>query len=181
MVKTGQSPKGKTLRERSVFVYLPSEEMANNWKGLSKKTGCSISKFVTEHVENSLRQEDEKGQYQSRRELIEELRLAKEKREELEKHCKMLEMVINQLEKELQTYRMKPWVDENYRGLMKADTKLIKELQKRREIRKEMLYSVMKVDPSDKTAVKALDSMIKALELFGLIKDLGGKWTWIQK
>ena len=180
MVKIRESQKGKTLRERSIFVYLESEENARKWKELSKKAGTSISKFVIEHVENSLRQDDEKSQHQSRKEIVDELRLEKEKREELEKRCRMLEVVVDRYEKELQTYRMKPWADENYRGLMKVDTRLIKEFQKRKEIRKEMVYSIMKVDPSDKTAVNALDSMIKTMELLSRIKDLGGKWIWIQ-
>ena len=172
--------KGKILKESAIYVY-PSQTMAKEWKTLAEKAGCTITKFVIEHVTNSLRQEDEKSQYQSRREILEEFRLEKEKREELEKRCRMFEIVVDRLEQELQTYRMKPWVDENYRGLMKTDTRLIKEFQKRREIRKEMVYSIMKVDPSNKTLGKALESMIKTMERLGVIKDLGGKWIWIQK
>ena len=50
------------LRDRSTYVYLPSEEMAEEWKDRARKTGVSISEFVFEHVANSLRQEEGEAQ-----------------------------------------------------------------------------------------------------------------------
>jgi hypothetical protein len=179
MVEIGKGPKGKTLRERSVFVYLPSEEMTKNWKELSDKAGCSISKFVIEHVENSLRQEDEKDDYIPRVELLDELRRIKEENQELQKQKKQLDIVIERHEKDLQTYQMKQWTDENYLGRSKYNIKLIREFQKRKEIRKEMLLGLMNVDPLKKDHVKALNAIIEDLEKLDFIKDMGGKWRWL--
>jgi hypothetical protein len=47
----------------------PSLETAENWKRRAEKAGVSISKFVIERVEDSIRREGEEG-YISRAELI---------------------------------------------------------------------------------------------------------------
>jgi hypothetical protein len=49
--------KTETIKQRAIYVYLPSQEMVDRWKKLAKEHGTSISKFVAENVENSLRQE----------------------------------------------------------------------------------------------------------------------------
>jgi hypothetical protein len=54
VVKTGQ------LTNRAIYVYLPTVQMADEWKSLADKAKISISKFVIEHVDNSLNQEKDK-------------------------------------------------------------------------------------------------------------------------
>ena len=53
--------KSATIKKRAIFCYLPTFEMVDKWKGLADGLGVSISKFVIEHVENSLRQKKEKA------------------------------------------------------------------------------------------------------------------------
>jgi hypothetical protein len=43
--------KTKTIRERTINVYLPSVELVNEWKSAAKKSGVSVSQFVLEAVE----------------------------------------------------------------------------------------------------------------------------------
>ncbi|MCX6670449.1 MAG: hypothetical protein NTX92_00820, partial [Euryarchaeota archaeon] len=62
-----------------------------NWKNLAEKSGSSISKFVIEHVENSLRQEGNKEGYTSRAELLDQMRQVKEENRELHKKNMMLD------------------------------------------------------------------------------------------
>lgn len=51
--------KNKRLTDRAIYVYLPTVEMADGWKLKADKSSISISKFVLEHVENSLKQEED--------------------------------------------------------------------------------------------------------------------------
>jgi hypothetical protein len=44
--------KNKQLTDRAIYVYLPTVEMADEWKSRADKSKLSISKFVLEHVEN---------------------------------------------------------------------------------------------------------------------------------
>jgi hypothetical protein len=64
--------KTEPLKERSIYVYLPSERMVEEWKKRAKKQGVSISKFVVKHVENSLQQEEDSA-YKPRGELLKEI------------------------------------------------------------------------------------------------------------
>ncbi len=58
--------KTKTIKDRSIYVYLPSEEMARRWKDQADRNGISVSKFVTDRVEDSLRREEGEEGYASR-------------------------------------------------------------------------------------------------------------------
>ncbi|MEM2905849.1 MAG: hypothetical protein QW057_02075 [Candidatus Bathyarchaeia archaeon] len=44
------------------------------WKGSAEKSGVSISKFVVEHVKNSLKQEEGEEGYAPRAELLKKLK-----------------------------------------------------------------------------------------------------------
>ncbi|MFQ6061247.1 MAG: hypothetical protein ACE5KV_08170 [Thermoplasmata archaeon] len=56
--------KTETIKERAFYAYLPSIDYADRWKKLANKHGSPISRFVVEHGESSLRQE-ENGFYES--------------------------------------------------------------------------------------------------------------------
>jgi hypothetical protein len=51
----------KTIKERAIYVYLPSLEMARDWKSKAESAGASVSKFVIDRVEDSLRREEGEG------------------------------------------------------------------------------------------------------------------------
>jgi uncharacterized protein (DUF849 family) len=55
-----EKPKRKTetIKDRAIYVYLPSFEMVEDWKSRAEKSRVSISKFVIERVEDSLRSEE---------------------------------------------------------------------------------------------------------------------------
>ena len=38
--------KTETIKQRAIYVYLPSIEMVKRWKELAKSQGASISRFV---------------------------------------------------------------------------------------------------------------------------------------
>jgi hypothetical protein len=43
------------LKQRSIYLYLPSTKMAEDWKTRAEKQNLSVSKFVVEHVLDSIR------------------------------------------------------------------------------------------------------------------------------
>ena len=69
--------KTKTIKARAVYVYLPSVEQKERWSEYAKQQGVSISKFVVEHVEDSLSQVEDSS-YKSSGELWTEVRELKE-------------------------------------------------------------------------------------------------------
>jgi len=52
-------PRSRTadIKERAVFVYLPSVEMAERWKSAARKRNHTLSGFIIETVESSLSDE----------------------------------------------------------------------------------------------------------------------------
>jgi len=65
----GRPRKTETYVKRSIRVYLPDMTMVNEWKALAKGSDQSISKFVIERVEDSIRKNGE-GSRHSRKDLI---------------------------------------------------------------------------------------------------------------
>jgi len=51
----------ETIKQRAIYVCVPSIEQKERRQRYAEKQGISISKFVVEYVENSLRPEEEHG------------------------------------------------------------------------------------------------------------------------
>ncbi len=56
MAKKGRD-KTKTIKQRAIYIYLPSLDMTEDWKSRAKEQETSISKFVIERVEESISRE----------------------------------------------------------------------------------------------------------------------------
>ena len=171
--------KSATIKKRAVFCYLPTFAMVDKWKGLAKDAGVSISKFVIEHVENSLRQEEGKADYESRLDLIEKNKMLQEENLDLQKRCKMLDTVVDRLEGELREYRVKPFIDEDFVGVRQYQDDLIDLFKRRGVVRKDEILASLGIDPSETALVKGIGKQISGLEKYGIIKDVGAKWKWI--
>ena len=172
--------KTDTIKERAIYVYLPSVEMVEKWKDLAKKSGLSISKFVIEHVENSLNQEgDEKDIYGSRTELIKQIRELKEENAKLRKRNEMLDRVIERLEEENKKYRSLPFLEEIFYGIREYEQNLIKLFKERKELRKGDVLELLGISPmKDPDITKGINKQLENLERYGLIEDKGRVWKW---
>ena len=177
---TKKEYKTDTVKKRSLYVYLPSMEMTDRWKRLAQKSGLSISKFIIEHVENSIKQEEDKKTYTPRAELLKTIGELKEENKKLRRRNKMLDTVIERLEEELRIYRAEPFIEEQFEGIRKYEEDLIKLFRERGEIKKEDLLEALGIKPNERDAVKGINRQIENLERYGLIKSTRGKWKWNQ-
>jgi len=171
--------KTDTIKERAIYVYLPSIEMVQKWKELAEKSGLSISKFVVEHVENSLNQEEDSGIYGSRVELIKQIRELKEENVKLRRRSEMLDRVIERLEEENRKYRNLPFLEEKFYGIREYEQNLIKLFKEKKEIRKGDVLELLGIDPmKEPNTVKGINRQLENLERYGLIEDKGKVWKW---
>jgi hypothetical protein len=170
--------KTETIKQRLIYVYLPSEDMLNQWKELSTKSGLSMSKFVIEHVNNSLHQEDNKDGYASRAIMLDEIKNLKDESKKKSKTIKMLDTLVERLEKEVRDYRSKPFLTEDYTGVRQYEKELIELLRDRREVRKEEILEHLGISPLDSNTVKSIMRQMENLERYGLVKDIGSFWRW---
>jgi len=176
----GDTPRHKTetIKERAVYVYLPSLEMVEDWKRRAEKGGVSISKFVIERVEESIRREEGEEGYLSRAELIKRLRDTEEELKKERNENRFLKRLVKNLDNELRRYRAQPFLEEAFEGVRRFDKDLIELLRKGGSYTQEQILAHLNIDPSDSDLVKAVSKQLEALESYGLLEYKGRGWRW---
>ena len=169
--------KTETIKQRAIYVYLPSQEMTSRWKDMAEKQGVSISKFVAEHVENSLRKED--SDYLSRTFLLDENRKLNENLEEKEKRIRHLEILVEKLEEDLRRYRAQMFLDEGYSGIRRYDRKLVDVLREPGVHGNDEILSRLGVKPHEHEAIKAVSRQLENLQSYGLVRATPRGWEWV--
>jgi len=170
--------KTRTIKDRAIYVYLPSLEMVEDWKQRAEKAGMSISRFVVERVEESIRREEGEEGYLSRAELIKRLRDAEEELKKLRNENRLLKKLAENLDNELRRYRAQPFLEESFEGVRKFDKDLIELLRKGGSYTQEQILAHLNIDPLDTDLVKGLSRQLEALEGYGLVEYKGRGWRW---
>ena len=167
----------ETIKERAIYVYLPSVEQKKKWQRHAEELGVSISKFVIEYVENSLRKEEEPS-YKSRSELWKENSELRQQVKDLARKRRLLEKVADRLEQELRRYRAKPFLEEEFEGMRRYETELVDLLKSRDILTADQIFSHLGIDPSEYDVVKAISKQLENLEAYGLVKSSPRGWKW---
>jgi ribosomal protein L16 Arg81 hydroxylase len=172
---------GKTdsIKQRSIYVYLPSVELVKDWKAKAKKSSASISRFVIEHVTNSLRQEEGEEAYKSRAELLQQIREKDEQIEKLTRENEIVKLALERVENELERYRAAPFLEEDFKGIRRYDRRLIELLKKGEAVDSDHLLHILKINPRDTPLVKAISNQLGNLEAYGLIEKTRRGWKWV--
>ena len=170
--------KTETIKDRAIYVYLPSLEMVEDWKQRAEKGGVSISKFVIERVEESIRREEGEEGYLSRAELIKKLRDAEEELKKARNENRLLKKLAENLDNELRRYRAQPFLEEAFEGVRRFDRDIIELLRRGGSYPQEQVLAHLNIDPSDTDLVKAVNKQLEALEGYGLLEYKGRGWRW---
>jgi predicted RNase H-like nuclease (RuvC/YqgF family) len=170
--------KTETIKDRAIYVYLPSLQMVEDWKRRAEKAGVSVSKFVIERVEDSIRREEGEEGYLSRAELVKRLRSAEEELKKLREENRLLKRLAENLDNELKRYRAQPFLQEAFEGIRRFDRDLIELLRKGGSYTQEEILAHLNIEPSDVELVKAMDKQLEALEAYGLVEYKGRGWRW---
>ncbi len=163
--------------ERYVYAYVPSIEFKEKWEKMAKKSKISLSKFIFEHVENSLRQEDD--DFKPRSELINELRKITKENEDIREEMRMKKLVIEKLDTELRRYRSEEFMGNGFSEIRKYNTELIDLLKRRGSVTNEELLAALGINPRDGEAVKAIYTQLNNLQSYGLTSETMRGWRWI--
>jgi len=173
-----KKPKTDTIVQRTVNVYLPSMEMRENWKKHADESNQSISKFIIEHVTNSLSYEEDSPSFDNRRKLIENNSKLKVENNRLLKQIREQDSRIEMLEKEARHRVVEPFINSDLELGREYSSALVKLFKKEIEVPKEELYEKLRVNPMDTESVVSIQKQIEILEQFGFLKDIGGLWRW---
>jgi len=167
-----------TIKDRAIYVYLPSLEMVEDWKRRAERAGVSVSRFVVERVEDSIRREEGDESYLSRAELVKRLRSAEEELKRLREENRLLKRLVENLDNELKRYRAQPSLREAFEGVRRFDRDLIELLRRGGSYTEDEILAHLNIDPSDVELVKAVDKQLEALEAYGLVEYRGRGWRW---
>lgn len=170
--------KTESIKQRSIYVYLPSMEMVEDWKTRAKKSSTSISQFVIEHVTNSLRQEEGEEGYRPRADLIQQLREKDENIQKLTRENEILRLALERVENELRRHRAEPFLDDQFRGIRGYDRRLVELLKKGESIDSDHLLHLLRIDPRDTFLVKAISRQLENLEVYGVVEKTRRGWRW---
>lgn len=173
--------KAKQLTDRAIYVYLPTLEMAEEWKGKADKARVSISKFVIEHVENSLKQEQENKQgFASRVELIKQIQEKDEEITKLQQDNRLLKMLADNLDKELKRYRAQPFIEDKgaFEGVREYDKELIEFLRKNGTIDSDRILKELGISAKDTELVRAINRQLRYLQAYDLVEPTARGWKW---
>ena len=172
--------KTETIKERSIYVYLPSLEAKKEWDERARAQGVSVSRFVLEHVENSLRQVEDSS-YRSIGELLQEVRLLKEQLEKETREKHVLEVAMERLEEELRRYRAQPFLDEKFVGVRRYQKELVDILRMGRLVSSEEILRGLRIQPSEAEAIKAVSKQLENLECYGVVRSSPKGWKWVEQ
>jgi hypothetical protein len=164
-----------------VYVYVPTAETLQAWKAKAKKGKIPLSKFVVEHVNNSLRMEEGEDDFKPRVKLIEELHSKDEEIQKLTRENEIVKLALERVEGELRRYRAEPFLDESFQGIRKYDRKLIELLKKGKPIDSDHLLRMLRIGPKETDLVKAVSVQLENLQSYGLIKKSHLGWRWVAK
>lgn len=170
-------PKTETVKERAIYVYPPSLDMTRRWKHRAEEEDKSVSRFIIDHIEEALKDED-RDEYQPRSELVEEINQLKDENAELRKRNRMLDKLVERLDDEVKRYHGQPFAQEDYSGVRKYQRELVDVIQTRGTIRHGELLDALDINPRDTEVVKAINRQLQQLESYGIIKEVAGGYRW---
>ncbi len=170
--------KTETIWKRSMHIYLPTQEMKDQWTSIADSRNQSFSKFVIEQVTNSLNHEKENPSYETRLNLIKEKEKLENENRQLMKQLKDKEKLADYWEKETRSQNTKPFLEQDFEGDRGFEKDLINLFKKENDVRKEKIYKKLHVDVMDAIIVSAIQKQIQTLESYGIIKDTGAFWRW---
>ncbi len=171
--------KTKTIKKRAIYVYLPSLELADEWKERAKTARQSISKFVVERVLDSINNEEGDSASESRVSLVSNLNEANDRIKNLEKENRMLKSLSESLDAELRRYHAGPFLDPGFTGLRQTDPAVIDLLRSSNQpLTQNELLTQLNVKSNATDIIAGISQQLEYLEQVGLVECLGRKWRW---
>jgi flagellar motility protein MotE (MotC chaperone) len=171
-------PKTETIKKRTVYIYLPSFEMVDDWRKRSEAAKTSLSRFVVDRVEDSIRRDEGEEGYLSRLELVKRLKKVEEELKGLTKENRMLKKLVENQEVELKRYRSEPFLAKGFEGTRKYDQELIELLKSGKSYSSEEILARLSVDRANVDLARALNNQLELLEAYGLVAYSGRGWRW---
>jgi hypothetical protein len=165
------------LKARYVDVYLPSQDVKQQWEEEAKNAGIPLSKFVFEAVEAFRTSKKETP----RSDFIKELAEAKEELQKLRNELKMKNLLLEKLESDVYKARYDSFKEVRMdEGTRRHDEDLIKALRRGKPLDGFSILNELGIDPRDTDAVKLVNNQLESLRRLGLVQEIAEGWRWVK-
>ncbi len=175
--------KTETIKERTIWIYLPTHEQKQQWEKIAHEQGTSLSKWIIKTVEDMIKESD--GVVKSRDETEKENKNLRKEMAELQKNLRQITIIRDNLEKEIRKYRAEPFLTMSFEGIRRYDKGLIALLKnaksvegKNRFIDNDEILSRLGVAPTETDVVKSISNQLSHLEGYGLVESGTKGWRW---
>ena len=172
--------KTNTIKQRAIYVYLPTEEMVGAWKDRAKERKMSLSKFVVTTVEATV---DTLGAdaYKRDREILRELEALREDIAGVREELRQKNMLVGRLEGDLRAARL-DLAERITKPVPKGEVvyakRLVEVLMERRVLTNDELLAHLGIGFKDVKSIEAVRAQLDNLAEYGLVEYTGNSWRW---
>ena len=177
---TRSKPRGKTatIKQRTVYAYLPSEKAVAAWQKEAERRGLSLSQFVFECVETAI--EPAKGKpIVNHADLAEKVHDLENRLSKATADLKVRDAALEKMEADLRRYRLEALKPAKGSAFRKYDRKIIEAIRARGEISSLELMTALRVPPTDTELVAAIRNHLEGLARWRVIEPTATGWRWI--
>ncbi|MBM4237373.1 MAG: hypothetical protein FJ151_02685, partial [Euryarchaeota archaeon] len=160
--------KSKTIKERTVYLYVPTKDMLDEWKREAGRHGLSLSRFLVEVIDDAVRRSPEG--ITPRERIKEELQRASSELNSLREEREALRFQLEGTEKQLANYR------ESLCALAEASKddallgRIVALFRRRRVWKLDEIPKALGIDIADAEAMGKLQTGIAYLRKIGLVE-----------
>jgi len=176
--------KTKTIKERAIYIYVPTIEQKRDWEERAKKDGLKLSRWIVNLVNEALLEREEDTR--SRKELEREISSYKEEIAKLREKIRQLTILKDRYEEELRRYRAQPFLDEHFEGKRRYSTELVDLLRNMRDrdgnhkiVSDEEIFRYLGISFRETEAIKAISKQLEFLEYYHIVESTPKGWRWI--
>jgi len=112
--------------------------------------------------------------------LWKEIKRLREELKETARQKRLLDLVVDKLEKEVRRYRAQPFLQTDFEGVRNFQKELIEALREGGVISSEELLARLEIDPLEHEAVKAIYKQLEILQAYGLVEPSPRGWRWMK-
>lgn len=172
--------KTETIKQRTVYAYLPSEEARAKWEEAAMKAGMSLSRFIVDTIDASLKEGMDED-FRSAKDLWKENVELRESNKRLADEKRMLSALVEKLEDEVRRYRTELFLEGSEKRKVKQYEKdLIDLLREGGVLSSDEVLRRLRIRPTDVRGAQAIRMQLENLEAYGLVKASPRGWRWIR-
>jgi len=170
--------KTETIRQRTVWVYVPTEEHRKKWEKLADKAGLSLSRWMLNVVEEHVRGAED-ATFGAKADLWKENVELREANKRLAAERKMAQALVEKLEDEVRRYRAELFLNgPDARRVKQYEKDLIDLLRSGGVWGSQELLDKLRVRATDTQGVRAIHLQLENLQAYGLVEATPRGWRW---